>query len=75
MAETLADLTAAVNAALSKLSPTDDIPDPTRFQLLEALDKLRGAVEPPIQSLLNICWAVRQSPEPVWRNLYQGNFC
>ncbi|KAK6838683.1 hypothetical protein RU639_000841 [Aspergillus parasiticus] len=57
MAETVADLTAAVNAALSKLSPTDDIPDPARLQLLQALDKLRGAVEPPIQSLLNICWA------------------
>ncbi|GAB1205335.1 hypothetical protein APSETT445_004009 [Aspergillus pseudonomiae] len=54
---TVADLTAAVNAALSKLSPTDDIPDPARLQLLEALDKLRGVVEPPIQSLLNICWA------------------
>ncbi|KAB8214989.1 S-adenosyl-L-methionine-dependent methyltransferase [Aspergillus novoparasiticus] len=57
MAEAVADLTAAVNTALSKLSPTDDIPDPARLQLLQALDKLRGAVEPPIQSLLNICWA------------------
>lgn len=49
MAETVADVTAAVNAALSKLSPTDDIPEPARFQLLDALDKLRAAVEPPIQ--------------------------
>ncbi|KAJ5586890.1 S-adenosyl-L-methionine-dependent methyltransferase [Penicillium hispanicum] len=57
MAETVADLTAAVNAALSKLSPTDDIPDGARMQLLDALDKLRGVVEPPIQSLLNICWS------------------
>ncbi|OGM46845.1 O-methyltransferase [Aspergillus bombycis] len=57
MAEIVADLTIAVNAALSKLSPTDDIPDPARLQLLEALDKLRGVVEPPVQSLLNICWA------------------
>ncbi|KAI9036880.1 S-adenosyl-L-methionine-dependent methyltransferase [Aspergillus affinis] len=57
MAEIVADLTATVNAALSKLSPTDDIPDSARFQLLDALEKLRGAVEPPVQSLLNICWA------------------
>ncbi|KAE8381897.1 S-adenosyl-L-methionine-dependent methyltransferase [Aspergillus bertholletiae] len=57
MAETVADVTAAVNAALSKLSPTDEIPDAARFQLLDALDKLRGAVEPPIQTVLNICWA------------------
>ncbi|KAJ5107146.1 O-methyltransferase [Penicillium angulare] len=52
MADTVAELTAAVNAALSKLSPADEIPDPTRFQLLDSLDKLRGVVEPPIQSLL-----------------------
>ncbi|KAJ5104578.1 O-methyltransferase [Penicillium alfredii] len=57
MARTVAELTAAVNAALSKLSLADDIPDPARFQLLDVLDKLRGVVEPPIQSLLNICWA------------------
>ena len=59
MAETIADVTAAVNAALAKLSPTDDIPEPARFQLLDALDKLRGAVEPPVHAVLNICWAVR----------------
>ncbi|KAJ5927868.1 O-methyltransferase [Penicillium verhagenii] len=57
MAESLADLTAAINGALLKISPTDDIPDPTRFQLLDALEKLRGAVESPIQWLLNMCWA------------------
>ncbi|KAH8433921.1 uncharacterized protein LDX57_011557 [Aspergillus melleus] len=57
MAETVADLTASVNAALSKLSPTDEIPDSARLHLLDALDKLRGVVEPPIQSILNICWA------------------
>ncbi|KAJ5948668.1 S-adenosyl-L-methionine-dependent methyltransferase [Penicillium verhagenii] len=43
MAETVAELTAAINAALSKLSPADDIPDLARFQLLEALEKARGA--------------------------------
>lgn len=59
MAETVTELTAAVNAALSKLSPADEIPDPARFQLLDSLDKLRRIVEPPVQSLLNICWAVR----------------
>lgn len=59
MAQTVAELTAAVNAALSKISPADDIPDPARFELLEAMEKLRGVVEPPIQSVLNICWAVR----------------
>lgn len=59
MADTVADLTATVNAALAKLSPTDDIPDSARYQLLDALERLRGTVEHPVQSLLNICWAVR----------------
>ncbi|KAJ5947245.1 O-methyltransferase [Penicillium verhagenii] len=57
MADTVAELTAAINAALSKLSPADDIPDPARFQLLEALEKVRGVVELPVQSLMAICWA------------------
>lgn len=48
MAETVADLTATVNAALSKISPADDIPDSVRFQLLDALAKLREAIESPV---------------------------
>ena len=74
MVETVAELTAAVNAALSKLSPADEIPDPARFQLLEALDKLRGVVEPPIQSLLNICWAVSKSLNCL-EECDEGMFC
>ncbi|GLA37510.1 hypothetical protein AnigIFM63309_004449 [Aspergillus niger] len=57
MAQTIADVTATVKAALSKLSPTDDIPDSARFELLDVLDQLRAAIEPPIQTVLNICWA------------------
>ncbi|RAK76343.1 O-methyltransferase [Aspergillus fijiensis CBS 313.89] len=57
MAETVAEVTAAVNAALAKLSPTDEIPDAARFGLIDALEKLKGAVEPPIATVLNICWA------------------
>ncbi|GKZ92505.1 hypothetical protein AnigIFM59636_005237 [Aspergillus niger] len=57
MAQTIADVTATVKAALTKLSPTDDIPDSARFELLDVLDQLRVAIEPPIQTVLNICWA------------------
>lgn len=65
MAQTIADVTATVKAALTKLSPTDDIPDSARFELLDVLDQLRVAIEPPIQTVLNICWAVR-SLIPRW---------
>ncbi|KAL7651438.1 hypothetical protein ACMYSQ_011156 [Aspergillus niger] len=57
MAQTIADVTATVKAALSKISPADDIPDSARFELLDVLDQLRAAIEPPIQTVLNICWA------------------
>ncbi|KAJ5279538.1 O-methyltransferase [Penicillium angulare] len=40
MAETVAELTDAVNAGLSKLSPTDELPDSARFQLLDSLEWL-----------------------------------
>lgn len=58
MAQTIADVTATIKDALPKLSPTGDIPDSARFELLDMLDQLRAAVEPPIQTVLNICWAV-----------------
>ncbi|KAJ5180607.1 S-adenosyl-L-methionine-dependent methyltransferase [Penicillium capsulatum] len=48
---------AAVTAALSQLPPSESIPEEERLQLLEALDKTRAAMEPPIMSVMNFCFA------------------
>lgn len=55
------DALAAVTAALAQLPPADSIPEEERFKLLGALDKARVAMEPPILTVRNYCFAVRFS--------------
>ncbi|GKZ16462.1 hypothetical protein AbraIFM66951_007146 [Aspergillus brasiliensis] len=57
MADTVTDLTFAINTALSKLSPADNITYTARYQLLDAIERLRRAVEPPLVTLQKICFA------------------
>lgn len=58
MADTVNALTAAVNSTLAKLTPGDDIAEADRYQLLDAIDKLRVAVEPPLLTVRNLCFGV-----------------
>ncbi|OJJ71725.1 hypothetical protein ASPBRDRAFT_43120 [Aspergillus brasiliensis CBS 101740] len=57
MTDSVTDITNAINTALSKLSPADNIPDTARYQLLDAIERLRRAVEPPLVTLQKICFA------------------
>ncbi|PWY92985.1 S-adenosyl-L-methionine-dependent methyltransferase [Aspergillus sclerotioniger CBS 115572] len=60
--EIVSQLTLAVNTALAELSPADDIPEATQYQLLDAIDKLRVAVAPPLLTIRNFCVAVTPWP-------------
>ncbi|PWY68705.1 O-methyltransferase [Aspergillus eucalypticola CBS 122712] len=55
MADTVNALTSAVNSTLAKLTPGDEIAEADRYQLLDAIDKLRVAVEPPLLTVRNLC--------------------
>ncbi|PYH29859.1 O-methyltransferase [Aspergillus neoniger CBS 115656] len=56
MADIVTTLTSATNAALAQLNPEDEIPEAARYQLLDAIDKLRVAVEPPLLTIRNFCF-------------------
>ncbi|BCS10681.1 O-methyltransferase [Aspergillus luchuensis] len=56
MADTVNALTSAVNSTLAKLTPGDEIAEADRYQLLDAIDKLRVAVEPPLLTVRNLCF-------------------
>lgn len=58
MADTVNALTAAVNSTLAKLTPGEDIAEADRYQLLDAIDKLRVAVQPPLLTVRNLCFGV-----------------
>lgn len=58
MADTVNALTSAVNSTLAKLTPGDEIAEADRYQLLDAIDKLRVAVEPPLLTVRNLCFGV-----------------
>ncbi|KAJ5631537.1 S-adenosyl-L-methionine-dependent methyltransferase [Penicillium longicatenatum] len=52
-----ADAIAAVTAALAQLPPAESIPEEERFKLLGAIDKVRVAMEPPVLTVRNYCFA------------------
>ncbi|GKZ83431.1 hypothetical protein AnigIFM56816_008524 [Aspergillus niger] len=56
MAENVATLTSAINTAVANLAGKDEISEAARYQLLEAIDKLRVAVEPPLLTIRNFCF-------------------
>ncbi|RDH32301.1 S-adenosyl-L-methionine-dependent methyltransferase [Aspergillus welwitschiae] len=56
MADNVATLTSAINTAVANLAGKDEIPEAARYQLLEAIDKLRVAVEPPLLTIRNFCF-------------------
>ncbi|GKZ37597.1 hypothetical protein AbraIFM66950_009214 [Aspergillus brasiliensis] len=56
MADIVTTLTSDINTALAKLNPGDEIPEAARYQLLDAIDKLRVAVEPPLLTIRNFCF-------------------
>lgn len=61
MADNVATLTSAINTAVANLAGKDEIPEAARYQLLEAIDKLRVAVEPPLLTIRNFCFGVSNS--------------
>ncbi|RAL04867.1 S-adenosyl-L-methionine-dependent methyltransferase [Aspergillus ibericus CBS 121593] len=48
---------AAVTAALAQLPPAESIPESDRLQLLGVMDQVRVAMEPPILTARNLCFA------------------
>ncbi|KAJ5916915.1 S-adenosyl-L-methionine-dependent methyltransferase [Penicillium tannophilum] len=51
------DAIAAVTAALAQLPPAESIPEEERFKLLGAMNKVRVAMEPPVLTVRNFCFA------------------
>ncbi|KAI9690721.1 MAG: hypothetical protein M1820_009873 [Bogoriella megaspora] len=56
MTSTLKTLTDNILSAVSSLPKPEDLKDDERMRLLDALDKLRIALEPPTVSIQNLCF-------------------
>ena len=59
MTSTFKSLTDNVLSVVSGLPPPDQLKDDERMRTLEALEKLRVALEPPTVSIQNLCFSVR----------------